>query len=67
MISDIAERVGYYFAFSQMALVANSIAVQKEKGTKVALAFLVSALCLGVAVYKASYSVIIPYEFFWQT
>ena len=66
-ISDIAERVGYYFAFSQIVLVSNGIALQKEETTKTVIVFLVTVLCLGVAVYKSSYSVVIPYEFFWQT
>lgn len=65
-ISTIAERINYYFAFSQMVLVANGSQRLKEKGTTAIVNILVAALCLGVAVYKASYSVIIPYTFFWQ-
>lgn len=65
-VSNIAERIGFYFAFAQMPLVSNSISKLGDKNTKIILAIIVVGLCLGVAIYKASYSVVIPYTFFWQ-
>ena len=65
-ISEIAERINFYFAFAQMALVANGSHRLKEKGTATIVNILIAVFCLGVAMYKASYSVIIPYTFFWQ-
>jgi len=49
-----------------MALVANGSHRLKEKGTATIVNILIAVFCLGVAMYKASYSVIIPYTFFWQ-
>ena len=64
--SEIAERVNYYFAFSQMVIMSNSIKHISEKQIGYVLNLLAFTLCIGVAIYKASYSILIPYLFFWQ-
>lgn len=65
-VSTIVERIGSYFAFGEMVVVSNSVCALKSKDTKILLSVLVTLLCLGVAVHKASYSELIPYTFFWQ-
>jgi hypothetical protein len=65
-VASISERISFYFAFGEMALVSNL--VQNEKN--VVLRFLFSCgviiLCLGVAIHKVGYSSLVPYLFFWQ-
>lgn len=64
--STISERIGHYFGFAQMPLIANNISTLEDKNTKIIIAIIVVGLCFGVAMYKSSYSVVIPYTFFWQ-
>ncbi len=76
--NGIIERISFYYAFSQMVLVSNSIPILsrhalqtpsrafKEANNVMIISLLIFALCFGVAVYKASYSVLIPYLFCWQ-
>lgn len=65
-VSGIAERVSYYFAFGQMVVLSNSIYSMKDQKTKILINMIAAMLCFGVAIYKASYSILIPYTFFWQ-
>ncbi len=65
-ISAIVERISFYFAFGQMIVLSNSISSLKEPRERVLLNVAAIALCFGVAIYKASYSELIPYTFFWQ-
>ena len=65
-VSNIAERVGFFFAFSQVALVSNGVQALNDKITRAVVVIIVALLCFGVAIYKASYSIVIPYEFYWQ-
>ena len=65
-VTESAERIGFFFAFSQLPLVSNSVSSIEDKLTRSITTFIVAALCFGVAIYKASYSVVIPYEFYWQ-
>lgn len=65
-VSSIVERMSYYFAFGEMAVISNSVSALKSKDTKILTGVLITLLCIGVAVYKASYSILIPYRFFWQ-
>lgn len=65
-INTIAERVNYYFAFGQMIVLSNSVAALKKNDERVIMTIVVALLCFGVAIHKASYSVLIPYTFFWQ-
>lgn len=66
--SEIIERVSFYYAFSQMALVSNSIRniVKNDRSNTILYHILIFALCFGVAIHKASSSRLIPYQFFWQ-
>lgn len=76
--NGIIERINFYYAFSQMVLVSNSIPILsrnalqtprraiKESNNIMIISLLIFTLCFGVAVYKASYSVLIPYLFCWQ-
>ena len=65
-VNGIAERISFYFAFGQMIVLSNSIASLKEPKIKLLINTAVVLLCFGVALYKASYSILIPYTFFWQ-
>lgn len=65
-VSGIVERIADYFAFGQMVILANSTYTIRNPDVKVLVNYLAGALMLGVALYKASYSVLIPYTFFWQ-
>lgn len=65
-ISTIVERVAQYFAFAQMAIVSNSLALLKDKKSYFLIGALIIVLCIGVAVHKTSYSTLIPYQFFWM-
>ena len=66
--NGIIERVSLFFSFSQMVLVSNCAhkAYGSNRNSKVILNILIVALCLGVAFYKASYSNLVPYLFYWQ-
>lgn len=65
-ISVIAERISYYFAFGQMVVLSNSINSLQDRRTRSLINTMAVILCFGVAIYKASYSILIPYTFFWQ-
>ncbi len=64
--SAIIERVSYYFAFGQMVVLPSSIKNAGGKKMQTFVNVLVTILCIGIAFYKASYSVLIPYHFFWE-
>lgn len=64
-ISGIAERVSYYFAFGQMVIVSSSIN-NMDKYSRTLIKPIIILLSFGVAIYKASYTVLVPYLFFWQ-
>lgn len=66
MASGIAERASYYYVCSQMAIISNSISRIKSGQSKWLISIMVALLCIGVAIHKASYSILIPYKFFWQ-
>lgn len=65
-VNVIVERISLYFAFGQMIVLPNSIASVKELKGKLLINTAAVLLCFGVAFYKASYSILIPYTFFWQ-
>ena len=65
-VSEIIVRIAHYFAFSQMVVLPNSIGSIADKRVQVFINIVVAILCLGIAFYKASYSILIPYTFFWQ-
>ena len=64
-VSTIAERIAQYFAFGQMAVLARSTKRFSDVTTKFLICTAIVFLMFGVAIHKTSYSVLIPYEFFW--
>lgn len=65
-INTIMQRVSYYFMFGQIAVlptVVNSVFVRRQRFLVAAAVILLS---LGIVMYKASYTVLVPYYFFWQ-
>ena len=67
-ISVITQRVAYYFMFGQIvALPALTGRIFSNSNRMKALVnMIIVLLCIGIAVYKSSYSVLLPYYFFWQ-
>ena len=65
-VSTIVERIAQYFAFGQMAVLAHSTKSFTDATTKVLICMIIAFLLFGVAIYKTSYSILIPYEFFWH-
>lgn len=63
--NSIAQRAAYYYMFGQMALLS-TIIVDKLRRERPIITMAAIVLCIGVALYKASYSVLVPYYFFWQ-
>lgn len=66
VVSAIAERISFYFVFGQMVIVSNSVTSIKDNKEQTLLIFFVSILIFGVAIYKASYTNLVPYIFYWQ-
>ena len=65
-VNGIIERVADYFAFGQMVIFANGSHAIRNPNVKVFINYAAGLLLLGVAVYKATYSSLVPYVFFWQ-
>jgi len=64
-VNTIAQRVAYYYMFSQIPML--SMVLQKFNNRDRAIStIIVVCLCLGITIYKASYSVLVPYVLFWQ-
>lgn len=64
-ISQIASRISYYFQFAQMIILSNSIKAVSDRSMRALIVMITAVLCLGVAIHKASYTILIPYNFFW--
>ena len=64
--SGIAERVSYFFAFAEMAVISNCVYSIKKSNQRLIVSGVIAVLCFGVAIHKAGYSVLVPYYFFWQ-
>lgn len=64
-VNGIFQRVAHYFSLALPALLSISLNRFTYK-QKVILRYAAIILCLGIAFYKASYSRLIPYTFFWQ-
>lgn len=65
-VNTIMQRVSYYFMFGQIAVlptVVNKVFVRRQS-LFVSAAIIV--LSFGIVLYKASYTVLVPYYFFWQ-
>lgn len=65
-IGGIAERVNHYFVCSQMVIIPAGMEKIKKGNAKLLCYIAIVLLYMGVALHKASYSVLIPYLFFWQ-
>ncbi len=65
-LNVIAERISYYFAFGAMIVLSNGVSSIKDSQLRAIFSIIATGLCFGVAIHKASYSVLIPYTFFWQ-
>ena len=64
--NGIIERINHYYAFAQLILVSNSLDRIRERNAKFSLCVIAFLLCFAVAVYKSTYSLLIPYSLFWQ-
>lgn len=64
-VSNISQRVAYFFMIAETVLLPEALFCF-EKKQRILIRFIVIFLCFGIAFYKASYSAIIPYQFFWQ-
>ena len=64
-VAGIMQRVTFYFVCGQYVLMS-AVTERLAFNQRVALRYLVIALCLGIALYKASYSKIVPYSFIWN-
>ncbi len=63
--NSIAQRASYYYMFAQMALLP--VVIRNKLGReKYLISMFAIILCIGIAVYKGSYSILVPYYFFWQ-
>ena len=64
--ASITERISFYYAFGQMALISNLVGNFKNLQTRWVFRMIIIGLCFGVAVHKAGYTSLVPYKFFWQ-
>ena len=65
-ISGISQRITYYYTIGECVLLSEALYCF-EKRQRILFRSIAIMLCLGIALYKASYSVLIPYNFFWQS
>lgn len=65
--ATVLQRISYFFILGQTVLLSRSLSrFRLHEWQRILIRELVVALCLGIGFYKASYSVLIPYTFFWQ-
>lgn len=66
--SSITQRVSYYYMFGQLILLPMLIekSFSKSHGAKTLINIVVVLLCIGIAMYKSTYTELLPYNFFWQ-
>lgn len=64
-VTTIMERVSFYFAFGEMAIIARAPRLIVKEQRRIARLAII-ALCFMVAFYKATYSDLVPYRFFWS-
>lgn len=65
-INTIVQRVSYYFMFGQIIMLPAVIKRVFVGNGRVLVTMASVLLCLGITAYKAGYSVLVPYIFFWQ-
>lgn len=66
VVSGIAERISFYFAFGEMILIPGAVSCLHDEKVKILLTIIIVLLCMGVAFHKASYTILIPYNFCWE-
>lgn len=63
----IAERISFYFSFSQLILLPNALKNGKiREKDKIAVEMVIYALCILLFMYRLSDSDIMPFKFFWN-
>lgn len=65
-VGPIIDRISMYFMFGQMILLPDGMNIF-SKNSNTLVRWVVVALCVGIAIYKTSYSTLIPYNFFWDS
>ena len=67
-LNSITQRVAYYYMFGQLVLLPSLInkIFSNSYRTKALINMLAVLLCVGITIYKSSYSNLLPYYFFWQ-
>ncbi len=60
-----AERISFYFAFSQIALLPNAIKIMVGKD-KLLMKLIIIVLAVALMAYRLNGSEFVPYKFFWQ-
>lgn len=61
----IIERISFYFAFGQIALLT-SVLQSLKQNERVVVKLILVMLCFALFAYRLSSSDLIPYRFFWQ-
>ena len=62
----VVQRVSYYFAFGEIALLSLSVSEISEKEIRFIIRMCMVILCAVVGIHKATYTSLVPYLFFWQ-
>lgn len=65
-VSSIVERIAHYFSFGVLVTVPNCIENIEDRALKSTVTIIVSLLFIILAIHKATYSTLVPYEFFWR-
>ncbi len=63
--AQAAERISFYFAFSQIALLPNALKLMIREHRRY-MYILIVFLAVGLFAYRLSTSYFIPYKFFWE-
>ena len=61
-----AERISFYFMFSQLIVLPNTISKLPSEEKRI-IRMIIYALAIGLFAYRLSNSDLIPYRFFWET
>ena len=64
-VNSIVQRISYYFMFGEM-IVLPAIIQRLVAKERMIIYTLATNLCIGIAIYKSTYTELIPYLFFWQ-
>lgn len=64
-VSTITQRISYYFMFAQMPMLSFEIQNLNKRDRFIASSIVI-VLCLGITIYKSTYTEMAPFLFFWQ-